>query len=241
MNATIASLTASVVLGKRRALFLFILPGLLIAMAVGIRVAAGSDSSIAAMVLQTFAIGTVVPLVGLIAGTGVIGSEIDDGSIVYVLAKPIPRPLIVLTKLLVAVGTLFLFAAVPVLIAGVVLAGLTDGIAVAFTIGALLASVAYAALFLLLAVLTRHAVVVGLLYALIWESLVGSFVPGARTLSIQQWAMSLTDRLVSGDAAATIEATVQPLVAVILLLVVTVGATWFAGQRLRSLTLTDAE
>lgn len=241
MNATIASLTASVVLGKRRALFLFILPGLLIAMAVGIRVAAGSDSSIAATVLQTFAIGTVVPLLGLIAGTGVIGSEIDDGSIVYVLAKPIPRPLIVLTKLLVAVGTLFLFAALPVLIAGVVLAGLTDGIAVAFTVGALLASIAYAALFLLLAVLTRHAVVVGLLYALIWESLVGSFVPGARTLSIQQWAMSLTDRLVSGDAGATIEATVQPLVAAILLLVVTVGATWLAGQRLRSLTLTDAE
>ncbi len=241
MNATIASLTASVVLGKRRALFLFILPGLLIAMAVGIRVAAGADSSIAATVLQTFAIGTVVPLLGLIAGTGVIGSEIDDGSIVYVLAKPIPRPLIVLTKLLVAVGTLFVFAAVPVLIAGVVLAGLTDGIAVAFTVGALLASITYAALFLLLAVLTRHAVVVGLLYALIWESLVGSFVPGARTLSIQQWAMSLTDRLVSGDAGATIEATVQPLVAAILLLVVTVGATWLAGQRLRSLTLTDAE
>jgi ABC-2 type transport system permease protein len=241
MNATIASLTASVVLGKRRALFLFILPGLLIALAVGIRVAAGSSGSIAASVLQAFAVGTIVPLLGLIAGTGVIGSEIDDGSIVYVLAKPVPRPVIVLTKLLVAVGTLVLFAAVPVLIAGLVLAGLTDGIAVAFTVGALVASVAYAALFLLLAVLTRHAVVVGLLYALIWESLVGSFVPGARTLSIQQWAMSLTDQLVSGNAAASIEASVQPVVAGVLLVAVTVGATWFAGQRLRSLTLTDAE
>jgi ABC-2 type transport system permease protein len=241
MNATIASLTASVVLGKRRALFLFILPGLLIALAVGIRVAAGSSGSIAASVLQAFAVGTIVPLLGLIAGTGVIGSEIDDGSIVYVLAKPVPRPVIVLTKLLVAVGTLVLFAAVPVLIAGLVLAGLTDGIAVAFTVGALVASVAYAALFLLLAVLTRHAVVVGLLYALIWESLVGSFVPGARTLSIQQWAMSLTDQLVSGNAAASIEASVQPAVAGVLLVAVTVGATWFAGQRLRSLTLTDAE
>jgi ABC-2 type transport system permease protein len=241
MNATIASLTSSVILGRRRALFLFILPGLLIALAVGIRVAAGSSGSIASAVLQTFAVGTIVPLLGLIAGTGVIGSEIDDGSIVYVLAKPVPRPVIVLTKLLVAVGTLALFAALPVLVAGLVLAGLTDGLAVAFTVGALVASVAYAALFLLLAVLTRHAVVVGLLYALIWESLVGSFVPGARALSIQQWALSLTDRLVSGDAAASIEASVQPLVAGVLLVVVTVGATWFAGQRLRSLTLTDAE
>lgn len=241
MNATIASLTASVVLGKRRALFLFILPGLLIALAIGVRLAAGDDGSIAATVLQTFAVGTIVPLLGLIAGTGVIGSEIDDGSIVYILAKPIPRPVIVITKLLVAIGTLVLFAAVPILIAGVVMAGFSDGIAVAFMVGALIASVAYAALFLLLAVLTRHAVVVGLMYALIWESLVGSFVPGARTLSINQWAMSITDRLVDRDAAALVDATVQPAVAVPLLLVITVGATWFAGQRLRSLTLTDAE
>ncbi len=38
--------------------------------------------------------------------------------------------------------------------------------------------------------LSRNAVVIGLLYALIWESLVGTFVPGAQTLSVQQWALA---------------------------------------------------
>ena len=34
----------------------------------------------------------------------VVGPEIDDSSIVYLLAKPVPRPTIILTKLIVAVG-----------------------------------------------------------------------------------------------------------------------------------------
>ena len=45
-----------------------------------------------------------VPLIALIAGTGALGPEIDDGSIVYLLAKPLPRREIVFTKLAVAVG-----------------------------------------------------------------------------------------------------------------------------------------
>ena len=63
----------------------------------------------------------------------------------------------------------------------------------------------YAALFLLLGVLTRHAVVIGLVYALLWESLVGNFVPGAKVLSVQQWGLSIaaglttTDGLVDAD------------------------------------------
>ena len=40
-----------------------------------------------------------MPLLGLIAGTGAIGPEIDEGSIVYLLAKPLNRYSIVVTKL----------------------------------------------------------------------------------------------------------------------------------------------
>jgi ABC-2 type transport system permease protein len=102
--------------------------------------------------------------------------------------------------------------------------------------------VAYCALFLLLAVLTRNAVVIGLIYALVWETLIGSLVPGAQALSIQQWALALT-RVVVGDPADALEVTaaVRPEVALPLLAVVTVGATVFAGSRLRSLRLTGEE
>ena len=45
-----------------------------------------------------------VPLVALLATTGLLAPEIDDGSVAYLLAKPISRHTIVLSKLLVALG-----------------------------------------------------------------------------------------------------------------------------------------
>jgi len=53
----------------------------------------------------------------LLISTGVIGAEIDDGSIVYMLAKPIPRRTIVFSKMVVAVGAAFVFAVLPTIIA----------------------------------------------------------------------------------------------------------------------------
>ena len=49
---------------------------------------------------------------------------------------------------------------------------------------------------MLLAIVTRNAVVIGLIYVLIWESLVGNFVPGAQVLSIQQWGLAITEKVV---------------------------------------------
>lgn len=238
MNATIARLTTSTLLGKRRVLLLFVLPAVLVLLAVLLRLVTGPSLQVGTTLLQTFALGTVVPLLGLIAGTGVIGPEIDDGSIIYVLAKPMPRPTIIVTKLAVSVGCLVVFAAVPTLLAGVIMSGFDDGVAVAFAVAAAIAGLAYSAIFLMLAVVTKHAVVFGLIYALIWESLVGGFVPGAQVLSIQQWALAIADTLIARDS---IEAAVGLGAGAILLALTIVLATWFAGERLRSLTLTETE
>ncbi len=244
MNATVARLTARTLLGRRRALLLLVLPGILLALALVLRLTVSEDSrvDVAVGLLGAFAVATLVPLLGLIAGTGAIGPEIDDGSIVYLLAKPLSRHAIVVTKLAVAVGVVAVFAALPVLLAGLVLTGTADGIAVGFGLAALVAGVCYCALFLLLAVVTRNAVVVGLLYALVWESLVGSVVPGAQALSVQQWSLALT-RAVVGDAADLLNVTsaVRLAVAVPLLVAVTVVSTYLAGSRLRSLRLTGDE
>ncbi|MDQ1618450.1 MAG: type transport system permease protein [Actinomycetota bacterium] len=242
MNATVARLTARSLLGRRRALLLLALPAVLLVLAVASRVLGGQDDGLTVGLLGGFAVATLVPLLGLIAGTGAIGPEIDDGSIVYLLAKPLSRFSIATTKVAVAVAVVMAFAAVPTLLAGFILSGTSDRLAVAYGVGALIAGTGYAALFLLLAVLTRHAVVVGLLYALIWESLVGSFVPGAQALSVQQWALAITKSLL-GDRAAPLNVTsaVGLGAAIPLLLVLVVGSTWYAGWRLRTLRLTSDE
>lgn len=236
MNATIAMITWRAMVGRRRATLLLALPIVLLGLAVTLRLTGVSDAEISANVLGAFALGTLVPLLGLIIGTGVIGPEIDDGAIVYVLAKPVSRLTIVVTKLAVAVACIAMFAALPTLLAGLFMARMDDGLAVAYGVGTLIGGIAYCAVFLLLAIVSRHAVVIGLMYALVWESLIGGYVPGARTLSVQQWAVSVTSAL-ADEGAVTRD--VRLPVAIVLLAVVTVGATLYAGQRLRSLTLTD--
>lgn len=242
MNATVAQLTARSLLGRRRALLLLMLPAVLLALCGAVRLLAGPDPTVSVALLGGFALGTVVPLLGLIAGAGAIGPEIDDGSIVYLLSKPLSRHSIVLSKLAVAVAVVTVAAAVPTLLAGVVLSGTAGGLAAGYALGAGVAGLAYCALFVLLAILTRNAVVVGLIYVLIWESLVGSFVPGAQVLSIQQWALAVTEKVLGSSAATLgVSSAVSFATGVVLLAVVVAGCTWFAGSRLRTLRLTGSE
>lgn len=236
MNAVVAGLTARTLLGRRRALLFLLLPLLLLALT-GLVGWQGSQQ--AAVELMTgFAAGTVIPLLGVIIGTGVIGPEIDDGAIVYLLAKPIRRESIVVSKLVVAVGALTAFGAAPVLLAGLLLPGVDARLAFGFAFGALAAGVAYCAVFLMLAVMTRHAVSIGLLYALVWESLVGSFVPGAQALSVQQWGSALSKAVGQGSGWSP---AVSPEAGAIALVVVAVGGATLAGWRLRTLRLTGDE
>ncbi|QKW07880.1 ABC transporter permease [Streptomyces sp. NA04227] len=233
-DPTVARLTYRALLGRRRALILFALPALLLLIAVAVRAFNGADDRTASDLLGGFALATMVPLIGVFAGTGAIGPEIDDGSVVYLLAKPIKRPSIIFTKLIVAVAVTMVFSAVPTLIAGLILNGNGQQVAVAYTVAALVASIAYAAIFLLLGTVTKHAVVFGLIYALVWEAVFGSLVDGARTLSVQQWALAVGGRTAEGNLVTS---DVGLPLATVLLAAVTVLATWYAGQRLRSLTV----
>ncbi|WP_326729393.1 ABC transporter permease [Streptomyces phaeochromogenes] len=237
-DPTVARLTYRGLLGRRRALILGALPVLLIVISVAVRGFTGADDQVASDVLGGFALATMVPIIGVIAGTGAIGPEIDDGSVVYLLAKPVKRPTIIFTKLIVAIAVTMAFSAIPTFLAGMILNGNGQQIAVAYTVAALVASIAYAAMFLLLGTITRHAVVFGLVYALVWEALFGSLVSGARTLSVQQWSLAVAQKVSGGDLVTS---DVGLTTGAVLLVVVTVAATWFAGQKLRTLTLAGEE
>jgi ABC-2 type transport system permease protein len=238
MNSTIAYITFRGMLGRRRALLLLVLPLILLILAVVLTVTGYNDLNASTAVLQRFSLGALLPLLALIAGTGVIGPEIDDGQIMYVLTKPIPRPVITTTKLLVAITLVVLFAVVPTLVAGVIMSGMTAQLAFAFTIGVLVGGVAYSAVFVALAVASRFAVTIGLLYALVWEVLIGNVAPGARKLSILQWSTSVTDALTT---ATTVKSEVSLGVALVLLVIVSGAGAVLAAVRLRTLSITGAE
>lgn len=238
MNLTIAHITFRSMLGRKRAFLLLVLPVILLLLAVILRMTDNNDLDSSTVLLHQFAIGTLLPLLALIAGTGVIGPEIDDGQIMYLLTKPVARPVITTTKLFVAIGLVIVFAVLPTLGAGLITVGLEADLAVAFAIGALAGGVAYCALFVALSVVTRYPVVIGLLYALVWETMIGNYASGARALSVQQWGMAVTDALTT---ATSVTAAVRPGTAIPLLAVLTVTGLVAAGWRLRSLAVAGTE
>ncbi|MDF5751486.1 ABC transporter permease subunit [Spongiactinospora sp. TRM90649] len=236
---TVAGISYRMVVGRRRIWLMLLLPAGLIALAVLLRLIDSADERSAVMLLQVFGVGTMLPLLGLIAGTGVIGPEIDDGTIVHLLSKPISRPAIAATKFLVASSLLAVFGAIPTFIAGYLLVRGDSGIALGFAIGAFVGGIVYVALFLLLGVVTKHAVAIGIAYALIWESVVGNFVPGARNFSIQQWAQTIAYQF--NDSIFFAKPSVGTGFAVTAIVLVTVGTVVWSGQRLRSFALTGDE
>ena len=158
------------------------------------------------------------------------------------LAKPIPRRTIVFSKMVVAVGAAFVFAVLPTIIA-VEIAGDDGGrLALAFGASTALAAIAYTALFVALSVATRNAVILGLLYALLWETVLGGYVPGIRAVSVRQWALSVGEKTLGGHAAAWgVSAEVGVVTGVVMLVVATVAATFVAIRKLQTLRLTSAD
>ncbi|MBC7299078.1 MAG: ABC transporter permease, partial [Demequina sp.] len=187
MNVTVMQLTARNLLGRRRAMLLVILPVLLFVLAGLTRWASDGSAASSSQLANGFAMGTLLPLMCLLVSTGVIGAEIDDGSIVYMLAKPLRRRVILFSKLVVALAAVLVFAVVPTMVA-VAIAGDEGGrLTLAYGASAALAGIAYTAIFVTLGIATRNAVVFGLLYALLWETVLGGYVPGIRAVSVRQW------------------------------------------------------
>lgn len=233
MNRTVLRLTAQAMLGGRRMVLVASMAVILIGMALLVRLIGDMNEPDIAAFLRVVSLTTLMPLFGLIVGTGTIGPEIDDGSIIHLMSKPLPRPVIIRSKLVVALSTTVVFAVLPTALAALIM-GAGWSLALALAIGSLAAGAVYCVMFMLLAILTRHAVIIGLGYALIWESLVGSLVPGARNLSVQQWALAVTEALAK---PGLITAHVGLVLAVTLIVAGFIAATWYAGSRLRVLTV----
>lgn len=239
MSSVVARLTVRGLLGRRRALLLVILPLLLLGLAALTRWASGGTPQASVGLTGNFALGTLLPLLCLLVGTGVIGPEIDDGSIVYLLAKPVPRRRILLTKLAVALGAVLVFAVVPVAAAAAIAGDEGFRLTAAYGLAASLAAIAYTTLFVMLAILTRNAVIVGLLYALLWESVLGGYVPGVRDLSVRQWALAPAEAMLGRRAVEWgVTSDVSATAGVVMLTVATVAAAVVAVRRLQTLRIT---
>ena len=218
------------VLGRRRTWLMILLGSLPVVVALIIR--AGGGHTNALTILDTLLIRTVMPLLALVLGTAVLGSELEDGTAVYLMIKPIPRWRILLAKMAVAAG-LTVALVFPATVATSLLLGGRNALSMPETLGyaAVVSAggVTYACAFVALSAFTGRALILGLCYVLIWEGVLSGLLEGTRFLSIRQASLGLTARVtgVVGNPPpldATTSAT--------MLIVVVVGAIFLGSYRL---------
>jgi ABC-2 type transport system permease protein len=230
--STVAYITTRGLFGRKRALLLLPLPILLVGLALICRGYDVDPAQWGTPVIVGLGLAVVLPVIALIVGTGVLGSEVDDGTIVHILTKPLPRSNIIMAKLGVAIGVTAVTTAVPLFIAGLLADSYRFGLAL--VVGAVVGAAAYSAFFLLLSLLTRRPVLLGLVYILVWEGLLGRFVSGTRVLSIEQYVITISDKVAATDLLV---GKVSLPVAIVMSVILTVGCTVAAVDRLRSFSV----
>jgi ABC-2 type transport system permease protein len=136
---------------------------------------------------------------------------------------------VVVTKFVIATGLTMVFAAVPELIAALIAGGgsapapagtapggadpggagfvglvtVSSGkLALGLFVGALACSVIYNAVFVMVSVATTRAIAVGLLYVLVWETLLSNFVSGVKLLSVSHYGLGIANGFVNDSALA---------------------------------------
>jgi ABC-2 type transport system permease protein len=244
MNATVFALTLRQFAGQRRSLLMFLLALAPVALAVVYRLGEHLDQHdwTANVLLNGIVVTTVLPLACLILGTSAIGSEIEDGTAVFILTKPVPRRDTVGAKFAASALVAALFVLPATAVSGLVaLRGAPEeGIVTGFTIAALLGVLAYTAIFILLSVATSRALLFGLGYVFIWEGLVTELFPGTRYLSVRQYCLGIAD-LVAKVGERDFEADLGGPEALILAGAVAVAALVLAVRRFEAFEVTDTD
>lgn len=191
-----------------------------------------------AEVTESLTVPTVVAFVALVLGASVVGDEREDWTILYLAATPVPRIRLVAAWVLSAWAMAMLLL-VPAG-AGAAFLGLSGGMGarglfwLVMALG--LASLAYAALGVLLALLVRRAIILGLLYIVLWEATIATFADSADKLSLGAYGRRLVAAGVP-DADTFRVPPVGAATAVIVLLAVAAAGIWLGGRRLGRMEL----
>ncbi len=145
-----------------------------------------------------------VPIVALVVASSALGDERRDGTLSFLVLRPIPRSVIALAKFAgAAVIAAGLNALGAVALAGVY--GIETGswaLVIPLLVGGIVASVVYASLAVPLGFFTNWSVLIGLVFVFIFENAVVSALSGLSSLSPWRIGLSAFSGSVPDDVAA---------------------------------------
>ena len=189
-------LAASVTRGRVAGLGALGLLGVLLGLAVGAADGARPlDDGIA--LVNAYGLSLLLPVTTLVFASAVLGEPNEDGTLVYLWLRPVPR-----WKLVGAALAAALTLAVPLVVVPLTVAAAATGaggaLVVATACSCLLGAVAYGAVFTWLGLRVKRALVWGLAYILVWEGFVARAGGTASLLAIRASTRSLLTRVADG-------------------------------------------
>lgn len=217
-------------LDRRRTWVMVILAALPVGVALLLRIA---DARVgAAGILDALMVRTVMPLVAMVFGTAALGSELEDGTAVYLMVKPIARWRIALAKIAVGAGLSVALVVPSTVATGLLIGGLKAAAITAtlgYGVGVTLGACAYAAAFVALSAFTSRALIIGLVYTLVWEGVLAGLLEGTRSLSVAQATIGIANGFAP---RSTLPAPLGTITSATILAVVLCGAFLLASWRL---------
>jgi ABC-2 type transport system permease protein len=143
-----------------------------------------------------------LPLSAVVFGTAAFGGEIDDGTIVYLLVKDLPRWQVMLSKYVVAVISTTIMMLVAIVLPWLALGAPSDSASLlkAYAVGISLGAALYCAIFVTMGLVNKRALVLGLLYVVVIEISLSPNVQGLKSFSVREFVMTVVGKLAAGTA-----------------------------------------
>lgn len=192
----------------------------------------GSDASETldqgAALVGTYGLALLVPVVTLVFASSVLGDPSEDGTLVYLWLRPVPR-----WRLVATAGGAALALALPLTVVPLGLAAAATGggarLVGATTVSAVLGVVAYAGIFTWLGLRVRRALLWGVLYVLVWEGFIARAGDTVALLALRTSTRSLLSHLAGAPPP---DAAISPLASVGILVLAGAAGVALATRRL---------
>ena len=181
--------------GRWRLALILLLAALPVGLAVIVFFAASDDESFDEnfinVLLDGLLVAGILPIVTMALSTAAFGNELEDRTLSYLVLNPISRWRIAMPKVLASItisGPLLVASGV-----GAALLGFDSSPRAALAVGtAMVAGVAaYAAVFTWLGLVTNRALAFALIYVLLWEGVISSYISGVDYLSVRGYTLAI--------------------------------------------------
>lgn len=227
MTRTLLMLTAHQLLGRRRAIMIALLALMPIAITLLYRLAGDTEGAYGFTVdmIGGFVFTLLLPIGALVFGTAALGSEVEDGTIVYLLSRPIARWRVVVAKAVVAsFATIVLTVPATLIMILIALEGLgSDSLWLAAVVATIVGSIVYSTLFVGLSTITGRALIIGLVYVFVWEAFITNLFEGTRWVSVREYVIGISDAITTApEVTAKLDGS-EALIASLVVVVVALG------------------